>query len=84
MPQLVTARLAKYFARFVLLAFFFAAPLVYYFMKAWLQTFTYRITLDWRTFALAGGAALMLPLRAVSYQALKVAFMNPVEALRCD
>ncbi len=78
----LAALLAQDFARLVALAFIVAAPLAYYFMQAWLQTFAYRIALDWRTFAFAGAAALALALLTVSYQALKAAFMNPVDALR--
>jgi len=80
----LAALLSKDFARLVALAFVVAAPLAFYFMNAWLQTFAYRIALGWQVFALAGGAALLLALLTVSYQALKAAFMNPVEALRCE
>jgi putative ABC transport system permease protein len=53
-------------------------------MKSWLQDFAYRIEIGWWIFALSGGLALAIALLTVSYQAIRAALANPVEALRYE
>ena len=74
--------LSKEFAQLVAIAFLFTAPLAYFVMNHWLQDFAYRIDLHWFTFLMAGVAALLIAILTVSYQAVKAALTNPVEALR--
>jgi len=53
-------------------------------MNKWLQDFAYRIEISWWMFALSGGIALMIALATVSFQAIKAAMANPVEALKYE
>jgi len=76
--------LSKDFLLLVLIAFFVAAPVAWWAMNEWLQSFAYRIELSLWVFALAGGVALMIALLTVSTQAIKAALANPVEALRYE
>ncbi len=76
--------LTKSFARWVLLAAAIASPIASAVMNAWLQDFAYRISLNWWTFALAGGGALVIALLTVSIQSLRAATADPVEALRYE
>ncbi len=76
--------LSNSFTKLVVIAFVVATPLAWWAMYAWLQNFAYRAHLGWSKFALAGGGALLIALLTVSTQALKVAFANPVEALRYE
>jgi putative ABC transport system permease protein len=80
----VAALLSKDFVKLVLVAFVVATPLAYFAMQRWLQDFAYRIEIGWWVFALAGGIALLIALLTVSFQALKAALANPVEALRYE
>ncbi|NIR50307.1 FtsX-like permease family protein, partial [candidate division KSB1 bacterium] len=66
------------------IAFALASPIAYFSMNRWLQEFVYRIELSFLTFVLSGVAALAIALLTVSYQALKAALSNPVDALRCQ
>jgi putative ABC transport system permease protein len=61
-----------------------AFPLAYYFMNKWLQDFAYRIEMNWWTFALSGGIALVIAITTVSIQAIKAAAANPVESLKYE
>ena len=72
------------FTRLVLIAFFIAAPLGWYFMDQFLQRYTYRVELSMWVLPLAGLSALGLTLAIVSAQALKSAVGNPVDALRSE
>ncbi|MFD2573016.1 ABC transporter permease [Spirosoma soli] len=76
--------LSKDFVGLVLIALVIATPLAYYLLNNWLQNYTYRTELSWWVFALTGGGALLLTLLTVSFQAVKVALMNPVKSLRTE
>jgi putative ABC transport system permease protein len=82
--QNILVMLVKDFTKWVLLANLFAWPIAYYFMNKWLQNFAYRIDISWWVFVLAGGIALFIALFTVSFQAVKAATANPVEALRYE
>lgn len=76
--------LNKDFVVWVAIAFVITVPIAWYVMNSWLQNFVYRIELSWWIFVLAGIIALLIALITVSFQTLKVARRNPVEALRYE
>jgi len=76
--------ISKDFTKWVLMANLIAWPVAYFFMNNWLQNFAYRTNLALWIFALSGVIALAIALLTVSYQAIKVALANPVEALRYE
>ncbi len=82
--QNVIRLLTKDFLRLVGIAFIIATPLAYFIMQKWLQDFPYRITIEWWVFMIAGGAALIITLLTVSFQAIKAAVANPVKSLRTE
>ncbi len=76
--------LNKDFIKWVLVAFAIASPAAWFFMKNWLENFSYRTTLSWWIFVLAGVMTLGIALLTVSWQSWKTAIRNPVEALRYE
>jgi putative ABC transport system permease protein len=80
----VMKMLTKDFFILIIIAFIIATPLAYYFMENWLQDFTYRIAINWWVFAFAGSATLLVTMATVSFQAIKAATANPVDALRTE
>jgi putative ABC transport system permease protein len=74
--------LSKDFALLVLVAIVLASPIAWYGMERWLQDFAYRTELSWWVFAVAGASAMAIALLTVSFQALKAASLNPVQALQ--
>jgi putative ABC transport system permease protein len=74
----------KEFIIIILASNIIAWPVAYYFMNKWLEDFAYRIDISWWTFVLAGGIALLIALVTVSYQAVRAAIANPIEALRYE
>ncbi len=76
--------LSRDFAKLVGLAFVVAAPVAYFAMNRWLQNFAYRAEISLGVFPLAGLMALGLACLTVSWQAIKAALANPVEALRYE
>jgi putative ABC transport system permease protein len=73
---------SKEFIILVLIAFVVAAPLAYYFMNQWLLDFTYRISLSWWMFSVGAILTIVITLLTVSYQSIRAALANPVDALR--
>jgi putative ABC transport system permease protein len=80
----IVGMLSKDFIRLVVIAFVFAAPLAWWAMHSWLQSFAYRIDISWRVFFAAGVAAIAIALITVSFQAIKAAIANPVKSLRTE
>lgn len=66
------------------IAFVIAAPVAWYSMNKWLQSFAYRTELSWWIFALSGVLAFFIALLTVSLQSWGAATRNPVEALRYE
>ncbi|RDC65451.1 ABC transporter permease [Adhaeribacter pallidiroseus] len=80
----IVALLSKDFLKLVLLANVLAWPLAWWAMNKWLQNFAFRADLGWWIFALAGIATLCIALITVSFQAVRSAVANPVNALRSE
>ncbi len=76
--------LSKEFTKLVGLAFVVAAPLAYFATNRWLQDFAFQADFSWWIFVLAGLAALAIAWLTVSYQSIRAALTNPVEALRYE
>jgi putative ABC transport system permease protein len=76
--------LSKDFLKLVVLSFFIAMPIAWYFMYTWLKDFAYRTDISWWVFVLAGTLALLIAVVTVSFQAIKAAIANPVKSLRTE
>ncbi|WP_027391916.1 ABC transporter permease [Aquimarina latercula] len=80
----VMKMLTKDFFLLILIALAIATPLSYYFMENWLQDFTYRISISWWVFLIAGIVTMTITFLTVSIQAIKAATANPVNSLRTE
>ena len=76
--------LSKEFVKLVIIACVIASPIAYLFAGRWLQDFAYRIDLHAMYFLIGGVLALLLALATMTYQAIKAARTNPVDALRTE
>jgi putative ABC transport system permease protein len=82
--QGVVRLLSKDFIRLVAIASLIAFPLAWWAMNSWLEDFSYRITISWGVFVVAGLVAFLIALVTVSFQAIKAAVANPVKSLRTE
>jgi len=73
---------SKEFAKCVLIANIIALPAAYFLVHVWMNDYTYRTTISFWIFILASILTIVIALLTVSYQAIKAARANPVEALR--
>ena len=80
----ITTLLSKDFLRLVLIAFVIALPVAWWAMYTWLQSYPYRISIQWWVFALAGLGAMLIALFTVSFQSIRAGLTNPVKSLRTE
>ncbi len=76
--------LASGFAGMVGVSILIAIPLAWWLMNRWLEDFAYRIEIRWWMFAAVGVMALIVALATMSFQVLRAARANPVDALRSE
>jgi putative ABC transport system permease protein len=76
--------LSREFIVLVMLSCLIAAPVAFYFMHGWLQTYYYRITIGPGVFIASAAAAVIVTIITISLQAIRAALANPVESLRSE
>ncbi len=80
----ITVLLSRDFVALVAIAFLLAAPLAYWGISQWLMDYSYRVSIGWESFALAGFIAVLIALITVSFQSVKAALANPVRNLKVE
>ena len=78
----LAALLGKEFVYLILLSVIIIMPVAWWFMQKWLQTFAYRINLNWWLFLIAGLASTIIALLTISLKSVKAALANPAKTLR--
>jgi len=78
----VSLLLSREFVLLVVTAIVIASPLAWFLANSWLRNFGYRTAVDGWVLAEAGGAALLLAVVTVGFQAYRVASVNPVDVIR--
>jgi putative ABC transport system permease protein len=72
------------FAKLVLIAFLVSAPLAWYAGNKWLETYAFRIGINWSLFVIPFIAVIVVAFATVSYLSIKAALMNPVKSLKTE
>jgi putative ABC transport system permease protein len=80
----ITRLLSKDFLRLVMLSFLIASPFAWWVMNKWLQSYSYRIHINWWIFALVFFLCVTIALVTVSFQSVKAAMANPAKSLRSE
>jgi predicted permease len=80
----IVSLVSRQFLVLVILSIAIAVGPAWYFMKNWLQNYTYRIDMGWWMVAVAAGISLLAALLTISVQAVKAALANPVKNLRTE
>jgi len=76
--------LTKEFTRLVLLANILSWPVAWYVVHKWLEGFAYRVDVGLWIFLLSGVLTFGIAILTVSYQAIRAATSNPIEALKYE
>lgn len=82
-PELVRL-LSQDFLNLMLIGFTIAAPISWHLLREWLADFAFHIDLSWWMIVVAGLGCLFLTLTTVSFQSIKTALSNPIDALRAE
>lgn len=75
---------SKEFTLLVIISFAIAAPVAWYMMSNWLETFVYRIDIGAGVFILAIFSSILIAWMTVGYKAIRAAMSNPVKSLRTE
>jgi len=70
--------------RIIVVCFILAAPVAYYFINKWLESFIYRTAIHWWIFALAFVLISVITFVTVSFQNWKAATANPVDSVKSE
>ncbi len=76
--------LTRGFTYLVLIGFLFAAPVAWYLMNKWLETFAYHENINLFSIILGGSLAIFIAWLTVGIQTWKAAHTNPVDTLRSE
>ena len=80
----VVALLSRDFLKLIAVANLIAWPLAYFGMNRWLQNFAYKTGIDVWIFIFTGVIAIGIALATISYQSIKAALLNPVDAIKYE
>ncbi|MBS1655052.1 MAG: ABC transporter permease, partial [Bacteroidetes bacterium] len=80
----IATLLSKDFLKLVIISFLVASPVAAYVMNKWLQSFNYRVSIEWWIFALTAVLSVLIAVITISFQAIKAATANPVKSLRTE
>ena len=80
----IVSGLSKDFVSLVVVAFVIAAPLAWWAIDKWLQSFAYRTPVSWWVFVVSGMGMILIAFMTLSYQTIKAALANPVKSLRTE
>jgi putative ABC transport system permease protein len=80
----IVADLSSDIARLVMIGVVVAVPPAWYAMDRWLADFAYGPGITWHVFAVSGLLMLAIAMLTVSYQSLRAALLDPVDALRYE
>ncbi len=72
------------FSRLIVIGFLLAAPIGWFLMRGWLQSYAYHINLSWWVFALTLLVAVVVTVLTISYESLKATLINPAKSLRTE
>jgi len=78
----IVTLLSRDFLKLVLIAIIIGCPLAWYGVNLWLNDFTYKVSIEWWMFILAGLMAVGIALLTIGSQAIRAALVNPAESLK--
>jgi len=80
----IVSLLSKDFLKLVVISLVIAVPIAYYMMNNWLESYAYRIQIQWWIFVFVGIGAIGVAFITISFESIKAALANPVESLRTE
>jgi ABC-type antimicrobial peptide transport system permease subunit len=75
---------SREFTLLIAVAFVIAAPVAYFMMHNWLESFAYQVRIGPGIFALAVAVSFVIAALTIAYEAIKAAIANPVKSLKSE
>ena len=76
--------LSREYGKLVLISFVLSTPIAWYGIHWWMQNYSYRASLGFTTYVLAGGITLLIAVLTIGYQCIRAAMANPAQSLRSE
>ncbi|MGD8307474.1 MAG: FtsX-like permease family protein, partial [Ignavibacteria bacterium] len=80
----ILSNLSKQFSKVIVISNIIAWPLAYYVMTRWLENFAYRTDISIIIYVVSGLLGLVIAIISISFQAVKAALANPVNAIKYE
>lgn len=80
----IVVLLSKEFGKLILIAFVLAAPVAWYGIGKWLESYEYKTEIGPAVYLVAGFAAFAIAWLTMSFQSIRAALANPIKALRSE
>ncbi|HEY0744427.1 MAG TPA: ABC transporter permease [Chryseosolibacter sp.] len=78
----IVSLLSFEFIKLVIIATIISLPIAYVSMQGWLESYAYRININWLMFAMPLLTILVIAAITISFQVLKTAMLNPAQTLK--
>lgn len=82
--QSISVLISKDFLYLILIASGIAIPIAWLAMSKWLESFPYRVKLQWWMFALVALTAVVIAIMTISINTIRAAMRNPIKSLRTE
>jgi putative ABC transport system permease protein len=76
--------LVRNFLKLIIISLIIAVPVGWLLMQKWLQDYTYRISITWDVFLIAGLIILFIAVATICSQAIRAAIASPIKSLRSE
>ena len=76
--------MSRDFILIILISLIVSIPFTIVFMRKWLESFEYRVSVGWEVFAVGGMIAVVIGLITISYHAIRVMHAQPGETLKSE
>jgi putative ABC transport system permease protein len=76
--------ISRDFILLVVVALLLASPIAYYAADRWLNSFAYRIDIDWKTFVVAAFFSLAIAYLTIGIKSIRAALANPIDSLKVE
>jgi putative ABC transport system permease protein len=76
--------LSREYGKLVLIAFVVSTPIAWYGIHWWMQSYSYRASLSFTIYLLAGGITFTITVITIGYQCIKASMANPAQSLRSE
>jgi len=80
----IVQMVSREFVIIILISSLIASPVAYYFLQDWLNSFEYRTSFGLDSIFIGSAIALLLSLATITFQALRIARVNPAQTLKQD